>query len=202
MIRLKEDTRAQLMMAHGFAMLGLGLGLFYIRGAMTNSFFDVIACVFAMLLVTGSLLFIVTVDWICALGLGPPQVFKLRGLLLLSTGAAAGAVFLILYPGSTIGMFCYLIAIYALLLSVGKFSLAVRWKGTKGAQAVMYVLAGIAFFFSALSGDGGSPGGERRDCGHRKLFHLHRTANAALYVLSRTAETETAWNPSARPAHI
>jgi hypothetical protein len=69
MKRLKEDTRAQLMMAHGFAMLALGLGLFYIRGTMTNSFFDVIACAFAMLLVTGSLLFIAAVDWICAVGL-------------------------------------------------------------------------------------------------------------------------------------
>ena len=152
MIRLGESTRAQLMMAHGFAMLGLGFGLFYIHGTMTNPVFDVIACAFAMLLLTASLLFLAAVDWICAVGLGPPQVFKLRGLLLLSTGAAAGAVFLILYPGSTIGMFCYLIAIYALLLSIGKFSLAIRWKGTKGAQAVMYVLAGIAFFFSALLG--------------------------------------------------
>lgn len=150
MIRLKEDTRAQLMMAHGFAMLALGLGLFYIRGTMTNSFFDVIASAFAMLLVTGSLLFIAAVDWICAVGLGFPQVFKLRGLLFLSAGAGAGAVFLILYPGSTIGMFCYLIAIYALLLSIGKFSLAMYWKGTKGVHAVMYVLAALAFFFSAL----------------------------------------------------
>jgi hypothetical protein len=150
MIRLKENTRAQLMMAHGFAMLGLGLGLFYVHATMTNSFFDLIACAFAMLLVTGSLLFIAAVDWICAVGLGSLQVFKLRGLLLLSTCAAAGAVFLILYPGSTMGMFCYLIAIYALLLSIGKFSLAVHWKGTKGVQAVMYVLAGITFFFSAL----------------------------------------------------
>lgn len=150
MIRLQEDTRAQLMMAHGFAMLGLGLGLFYIRNAMTNSFFDVIACAFAMLLLTASLLFIATVDWICAIGQGSPQVVTLRGLLLLSTAAAAGAVFLILYPGGTIGMFCYLIAIYALLLSIGKFHLARRWEGTKRVQAVMYVLAAIAFFFSAL----------------------------------------------------
>jgi hypothetical protein len=47
-------------------------------------------------------------------------------------------------------MFCFLIAIYALLLSIGKFHLARRWVGTKRVQAVMYVLAAIAFFFSAL----------------------------------------------------
>jgi hypothetical protein len=150
MMRLQENTRAELMMAHGFATLGLGLGLFSIRNAMTNSFFDVIACAFAMLLLTASLLFIATVDWICAIGQGFPQIVKLRGLLLPSTGAAAGAVFLILYPGGTIGRFCYLLAIYSLLLGIGKVQFARSWEGTKRVQAVMYVLAAIAFLFSAL----------------------------------------------------
>ncbi len=32
MFRLSENTRAKLMTIHGFAMLALGLALFYIRG--------------------------------------------------------------------------------------------------------------------------------------------------------------------------
>lgn len=68
----------------------------------------------------------------------------------MSTAAAASSVFLFLYPGSTIQILCYLTALYALALSVGKVFLARYWKGTLLEQVVMYVLAGIAFVFSAL----------------------------------------------------
>jgi hypothetical protein len=149
MIRLKAKTRARLMTIHGFAMLALGLELFYIRATMTNLLFYVFGGAFAMLLVAASLLFIAGVDWICAAGLGSQQVIRLRGLLFLSTAAAASSVFLILYPGSSIRMLCYVIAVYALLLGIGKVGLAGSWHGTKREQAIMYILAGIALAFSA-----------------------------------------------------
>jgi len=136
------------MLIHGCAMLALGLALFYLRATMTNLFFYVLGGAFALLLVAASLLFIAGIDWICAAGLGCRQVSRLRGFLFLSTAVAAGSVFLILYPGATIQMLCYLIAIYALALSVGKFGLARSWNGTKREQAVMYILAGIALTFS------------------------------------------------------
>ena len=149
MIRLTEKTRVRLMTIHGFAMLALGLALFYIRATMTNLLFYVIGGAFALLLVAASLLFIAGVDWICAAGLGRRQVSRLRGFLFLSTAAAACSVFLILYPGSTIRMLCYVLAVYALSLSLGKFGLARSWNGTKREQAVMYILAGVALAFSA-----------------------------------------------------
>jgi hypothetical protein len=96
---------------------------------MTNLFFYVFGSAFALLLVAGSLLFIAAVDWICAAGLGCHQVSRLRGFLVMSTGAAVCSILLILYPGATVEMVCYLIAIYALLLSAGKFSLARAWNG-------------------------------------------------------------------------
>ncbi len=102
-----------------------------------------------MLLVAASLLFIAGVDWLCAAGLGRRQVGRLRGLLFLSTAVAACGVFLILYPGANIRMLCYVLAIYALSLSLGKFGLARAWTGTKRQQMVMYLLAGIAVAFSA-----------------------------------------------------
>jgi hypothetical protein len=137
------------MTIHGFAMLALGLALFYIRATMTNLLFYVIGGAFALLLVAASLLFIAGVDWICAASLGRRQVSRLRGFLFLSTAAAACSVFLILYPGSTIRMLCYVLAVYALSLSLGKFGLARSWNGTKREQAVMYILAGVALAFSA-----------------------------------------------------
>jgi hypothetical protein len=149
MIRLTEKTRVRLMTIHGFAMLALGLALFYIRATMTNLLFYVIGGAFALLLVAASLLFIAGVDWICAAGLGRRQMSRLRGFLFLSTAAAACSVFLILYPGSTIRMLCYVLAVYALSLSLGKFGLARSWNGTKREQAVMYILAGVALAFSA-----------------------------------------------------
>lgn len=149
MFRLNENTRVKLMRIHGFAMLALGLCLFYIRATMTNLLFDVFGCALAMLLVAASLLFIAGVDWLCAAGLGLRQVSRLRGFLFLSTAVAACGVFLILYPGANLRMLCYVLAVYALSLSLGKFGLARAWIGTKRQQMVMYILAGIAVAFSA-----------------------------------------------------
>ncbi len=149
MIRLAEDTRGKLMMAHGLAMLTLGFTLFYIRATMTNLYFYVFGGAFALLLVAASLLFVAALDWICAAGLGSRQVRRLRGLLFVSTAVAACSVFLILYPGTTMEMLSYIIAVYALALGVGKLGLARSWTGTQREQKVMYLLAGVALAFSA-----------------------------------------------------
>ena len=53
MIRLRESTRTNLMLAHGYTMLALGLALFYIRATMTNFFFHVFGSAMALLLVAG-----------------------------------------------------------------------------------------------------------------------------------------------------
>jgi hypothetical protein len=149
MLRLTENTRAKLMLTHGYTMVALGLGLFYVRATMTNLFFYVFGSAFALLLVAGSLLFIAGADWICAASLGCHQVSRLRGLLFVSTAVAACCLFLILYPGTTVKMVCYVIALYALLLGVGKFSLAKSWSGNKREQRIMYILAVAALGFSA-----------------------------------------------------
>lgn len=149
MTRMTENTRGKLMMAHGLAMLTLGFTLFYIRATMTNLFFYVFGGAFALMLVAASLLFIAVVDWICAAGLGCHQVSRLRGLLFLSTAVAVCSVFLIVFPGATIQMLCYIIAVYALALGVGKLGLARSWNGTQREQRAMYLLAGVAFAFSA-----------------------------------------------------
>jgi hypothetical protein len=149
MLRLNENTRVKLMTIHGFAMLALGLSLFYIRSTMTHSWFYIVEGAFAMLLVAASLLFVAGVDWLCAAGLGRRQVSRLRGFLFLSTAVAACGVFLVLYPRANIRMLCYVLGVYALSLSLGKFGLARAWVGTKRQQMVMYVLAGIAVVFSA-----------------------------------------------------
>ena len=92
-----------------------------------------------MLLVAASLLLIAGVDWICAAGLGCHRVSRLRGFLIVSTAAAACSVVLILYPGATIRMLCYVLTVYAVSLSVGKITLARSWKGTAaGADSHVY----------------------------------------------------------------
>jgi hypothetical protein len=137
------------MTIHGFTMLAMGLALFYVRATMTNLFFYVIGGAFSLLLVTASLLFIAGVDWICAAGLGWQQVRRLRGLLFLSTATAASTVVLILYPRATIQMLCYIIAVYTLLLSLGKLGLARAWSGTRRERGVIYLMAGVSLGFSA-----------------------------------------------------
>jgi hypothetical protein len=137
------------MLTHGCVMVALGLTLFYVRATMTNLFFYVFGGAVALLLVAGSLLFIAGVDWICAAGFGCHQVSRLRGLLFVSTAVAACSVLLIFYPGTTVQWMCYVIAVYALLLSMGKFSLARSWGGSKREQVIMYILAVTALAFSA-----------------------------------------------------
>ncbi len=149
MIRLTETTRARLMLTHGYLMLALGLALFYVRATMTNLFFYVLGGAFALLLVAGSLLFLAAVDWLCVAGLGRCQVTSLRGLLIVSTGAAVCSALVILCPGATVAMMCYVVAAYALLLSAGKFSLARSWNGGPWGRALMYTLATVALGFSA-----------------------------------------------------
>jgi hypothetical protein len=149
MFRLNEIRRAKLMTIHGFAMLALGLSLLYVRATMTNLLFYVLGGAVALLLVAASLLFIAGVDWLCAAGLGRQQLSRLRGLLFVSTAIAACGVFLILSPGENIRMLCYLLAVYSLSLSLGKFHLARTWMGTNRQQMIMYLLAGIAVIFSA-----------------------------------------------------
>jgi hypothetical protein len=150
MIRLKAATRSWLMIMHGVAMVALGLELFYIRAAMTNRFYVVFGFALAMLLVAASLLFIAVLDWICAAGLGAQQASRLRWLLILSTAAAASSVFLLLDARSTVQMLCYFLALYSLLLGVGKVFLARYWKGPPGDQVGVYILAGLSIAFSAL----------------------------------------------------
>ena len=148
MIPLTENTRVKLMTVHGLAMLALGTALFYIRTTMTDLFSYVFGGALAVLLIASSLLFIAGLDLTCATLLGYRHVHKLWGFLLLSTTAGTCIVLLILYPGSTIRILCYVQAVYALSLSLGKFDFARLWNGTKREQATMYVLAVVALAFS------------------------------------------------------
>jgi hypothetical protein len=148
MIPLTKNTRVKLMTIHGLAMLALGIALFYIRATMTDLFSYVFGGALAVLLIASSLLFIAGLDWICATLLGYRHVHTLWRFLLLSTTAGACIVLLILYPGSTIRILCYVQAVYAFSLSLGKFYLARLWNGTKREQATTYFLAVVALAFS------------------------------------------------------
>ena len=55
-------------------------------------------------------------------------------------------------------MLCYVLGVYALSLSVGKFGLARAWTGTKRQQMVMYILAGDCGCFQRRSDPDCQPG--------------------------------------------
>jgi uncharacterized membrane protein HdeD (DUF308 family) len=144
----KENTRVRLLMLHGFTMLMLGMLLFYARETM--QFFYAFGCALAMLLIAASLILLAVLDWICVVGQGPEQASKLQGFLMASVGAATGGVVMALYPGATIRMFCYLIAVYTLLLSFGKYQLARRLNFTGRVRVTLIALAAIAFLFGIV----------------------------------------------------
>lgn len=147
---MKESTRAGLIFTHGVVMVALGVGLLYLGAAMSTRLFHLLGCAFALLLVAASLLFIAISDWISIIGSGAGQASHLRGLLIVSLVAAGTSAFLILYPGATIRTVSYLTAVYSLLLSIGKFHLAARWRSPGYGKALLLVLAGMALLFSGL----------------------------------------------------
>ena len=184
MFRLNENTRVKLMIIHGFAMLALGLSLFYVRATMTNLLFYVFGGAFALLLVAASLLFIAGVDWLCAAGLGRQQVSRLRGLLFLSTAVAACGVFLILYPGENIRMLCYVLAVYALSLSCGKIWSCQSLDRHQAATDGHVHPSGNCGRFQRRSGRICRPGRPRcSGCGC-DLFVVHGLSDAAHHVFS------------------
>lgn len=200
-MRLKETTRVRLMSLHGLAMIVLGLGLLYIRATMTNSFSYFFGVIFALLLVAASLLFISVVDWICAASLGVAHLAKLRGLLFLSTAAAAASILLLLYPGATIEALGYTIAVYALLLGIGKAYMARYWLGTEREQVVMWALALIAFAFSGTLFSIGSRD-ERDILGIIALYSLFMGIQMFLSMsyLQRNVRTLETASPRSKPA--
>jgi hypothetical protein len=148
MAAIKETTRARLMMLHALAMLVLGMLLFYVRDTM--QFFYAFGCALAMLLIAASLIFVAALDWICVLGHGPEQAHRLRGFLLASVGAAMCGVALALYPGATIRMFCYVLAVYTLLLGCGKYQLARNLILPERIQKGMIVVAAVVFLLGVF----------------------------------------------------
>lgn len=143
---MSDSTRAGLMLSHGIAMLALGFGLLYIRAAMTNRFFDLLGCVFALLLMAASLLFIALSDLFCIIE--ARHLSGLRGLLAMSLVAAGAGAVLVFYPCVTLRGVCACASAYALLLGLGKLHLAHHWPGA--GKPILYGLAGIAFCASAF----------------------------------------------------
>lgn len=130
------------MMIHGYAMLALGLALFYVRATMTNLFFYAFGDAVALLLVAASLL------------VHRRHRLDLRCWPWLPPDNQTAQVFVPEHRCSCLQR-CFdslswrnLIAICALALSASKFGLARSWDGSRREQAVMYVLAVIAFTFS------------------------------------------------------
>ena len=131
-------------------MVALGLVLLYLRAAMTLSLFTLLGCILSVLLIAGSLLFIAITDVLSSMGLDSRHAPRLRHFLMGSAIAAAAGAVVILVGPMTIRTACCFFAVYSLLLSIGKAHLAAHWVGTRRAQTVIRVLAGIALAFSGL----------------------------------------------------
>jgi hypothetical protein len=138
------------MVAQGIAMLVVGLVLLSLRATMTIELFTLLGSVLSLLLIAGSLLFIAITDVLSNIGLGSRHAPRLRVFLIGSALAAAGGVFVILYGPMTVRSACWLLAVYSLMLSIGKAHLAWHWSGTRQAQGAIAGLAGVALLFTAL----------------------------------------------------
>lgn len=147
MTSMKDSPRAVLLLSHGFAMLMLGCGLLYIRAAMTNRLFELMGCVFALLLIAASLLFIALSDVVSIIE--ARHLSGLRGLLAMSLVAAAAGACLVFDPGISLRAICACAAAWSLLLGVGKIHLANHWIGPRRWKAFLYALAVLSFCFCA-----------------------------------------------------
>lgn len=144
------NTRLTLIVAHGVAMIGVGLALLYVRATMTNIVFDVFGTIFALLLVAASLLFSAFLDWVCAVGMGVRHLKELRRYLLLSIFSAGCGLFFFLYPPASLRILCYCIAAYAIFLGIGKLRLVQHWNGGTYERFILSAFGFIAVCFSGV----------------------------------------------------
>ncbi|HEX4039658.1 MAG TPA: hypothetical protein VHX37_16495 [Acidobacteriaceae bacterium] len=147
---MSDSTRRGLMISQGVAMVVVGLVVLFLRATMTIGLFTLLGTVLSLLLIAASLLFIAITDVLSSIGLDARQIPHLRHLLIATAFAAAAGVFVILLGPMTIRSACCLLAVYSLILSIGKAHLARHWAGTRQAQAVLFLLAGVALLFSGL----------------------------------------------------
>lgn len=147
---MRDSTRRGLMVAQGMAMLAVGIVLLFLRATMTIGLFTLLGSILSLLLIAASLLFVAITDVLSGIGLDSRHVPHLRRILIATAIAAAAGVFVILFGPMTIRSACYLLAVYSLLLSIGKAHLAKHWAGTRQVQAVIALLAAIALLFSGL----------------------------------------------------
>jgi len=150
MTNLYGNRHVRLVALHGLTMILLGLAVFYVRNTMTNIFFDFIGGLLAFLLIAASLIFLALSDWLIVFDLGVGEVSKLRRLLTLSTLAAAGSLSMMFYPAASTRILCYFVAVYALVLGIGKLYLAAHWVGSQATQIFMWILAAIALSFAGV----------------------------------------------------
>ncbi len=149
-MRMSLATRVTMGTVHGIAMLGVGIALLYIRATMTNVVFYVFGCLCALLLVSVSLLFSATLDWIYAAGIAPHHRTELKWYLLLSAVSGAGALFFAVAPSASIRLLCYFIAVHSLLLGVAKLRLARHWKRRMQEKIVVTLLGCITACFAVV----------------------------------------------------
>jgi uncharacterized membrane protein HdeD (DUF308 family) len=148
MTRWNQSSRITFIAIHGFTLIVLGCAVLYLRATMTNALFAVLGSALALLLVAAALVFLNSLDWICAIGSSYRQINPLRWLLLVGTVAAICAVFLVFYSETTTAHFCKLLGFYAGCLALGKFQLARSWKGGHGEQKTIYLLSTLSVIFS------------------------------------------------------
>ncbi|MGA7524015.1 MAG: hypothetical protein WBW84_16300 [Acidobacteriaceae bacterium] len=147
---MRDSTRKGLMVAQGIAMLVVGVVLLFLSATMTIDLFTLLGSILSLLLITGSLLFIAITDVLSSIGLDSRHAPHLRRLLVGSAIAAVAGVFVILYGPMTIRSACWLLAVYSLMLSIGKAHLAWHWFGTKQVKVAIGGLACIALIFTGL----------------------------------------------------
>jgi hypothetical protein len=138
------------MVAQGIGMLVVGLVLLFLSATMTIELFTLLGSILSLLLIVGSLLFIVVTDILSSIGLDARHAPRLRHLLIGSAVAAAAGVFVILYEPLSIRSACWLLAVYSVFLGIGKAHLAWHWYGTKQARGAIWGLAGMALVFTGL----------------------------------------------------
>ncbi len=140
--------RAYVLLVQGGLILALGLVFLYLRADMTDSIFDIVDVVVAILLTVAALVVSALADWIAALGEGVEHFRRFTFYLLVGLGLLMAGGFLVYSHYRTLALMLMFAAAHALIYSMSVFSFQLSHLHRAHHRGLLYLSAGISLAFA------------------------------------------------------
>ena len=145
--------RTTLLAIHGVLALALGLVLLYLRGTMTNVFFEALAIVFSVMLASAALILAAITDWFVAFGSGMRSAHRIIFYILGGIALVLIGLSLAYFPAVHLQWLVVLAVVHALAFGISAFAFAFNAEHLPFERNAMRILGAISVILSgAMAG--------------------------------------------------